>query len=92
MKQLILFFSMLFCINAMAQKKNNPISLFEETEQEFKAKMVGVARNYVGFSIGFSLPDTKYGGITSSNDSGFAKNGWTLSADGAYLLLSLIHI
>ena len=86
MKQLTILLGLLFCMTASAQKKNNPISLFEETEQEFKVKMVGVARNYVGFSVGFSLPDTKYGGITNSNDSGFAKNGWLLSADAAYLL------
>ncbi|MGB1207518.1 MAG: hypothetical protein ACPG5B_17850 [Chitinophagales bacterium] len=86
MKHLILFFSLLFCMTAFAQRKNTPISLFEETEQEFKAKMVGTARNYVGLSIGFSLPDTKYGGITHSNNSGFAKNGWIFSADAAYLL------
>ena len=92
MKQLTFFFCLLFCMTAFAQRKNTPISLFEESEQEFKAKMVGVARNYVGFSAGLSLPDTKYGGITHSNDSGFAKNGWLISADAAYLLFRNVGV
>ncbi len=68
------------------KKKDLPLSFYEETENAMKAKMVGVARNFVSVGIGVALPESSFGSSYDDLLSGYAKNGFQLSFDGAYVV------
>jgi hypothetical protein len=70
----------------------NNSGLFEESDAKMRAKMVGVARNSVGISMGINLPDNEFASIYDDELGGYANNGFVFSVDGNYLLLRNIGL
>ncbi len=78
--------------SATAQPDQDPLSLFEEAEEVLRAKMVGVARNYVGISAGIGLPENEFASVYHEDEAGFARAGFLCSIDGAYLIFRNIGV
>ncbi len=88
-----LLFSLFFTVSvALGQEKAKktkkedlPLSFYEDTEAALRDKMVGVARNFVSFGLGVALPEGNFGSSFDDQLSGYARNGFLMSVDGAYV-------
>lgn len=69
------------------KKGEAPMTIYEESEKEINAKLVGIARNYIGVSGSVALPEGRYASSRFDDNAGFAATGFSVNIEGAWLLL-----
>ena len=88
MKKITLLIGLLLGINLLtfAQRKDDPATLFELSEQKLRQQQGNVPKKTLSFSLGFAMPEGTFGSIFEAEQGGFARTGLLLSVDGSYLL------
>ncbi len=72
------------CNDLFGQRKDDPLSLFEESGSGVQARMVGVARKHISIYGGLSLPEGFYSAFMEDSPAGYANTGYAVGIDGSF--------
>ncbi|OWY23749.1 hypothetical protein C7N43_26865 [Sphingobacteriales bacterium UPWRP_1] len=75
-----------------AQQGKRPMSLYEQTWAVNEGQQTGGARSFAEVSAGILLPGNSFGSVNANQQSGYAKNGFVVSAGGAVLVYKTLGI